>query len=118
MTFGPYSSLTQACQANDAYYTRFPDPLAISIIKQKEKKRLYSTLKDYVDDWHLLARNTRLHYGEGSDHYNDALCIDRLIDHAMWTHGRDTDLRGADGTSYFCCILESRLIFYRAGQSR
>ncbi|KAI5900596.1 P-loop containing nucleoside triphosphate hydrolase protein [Schizophyllum commune H4-8] len=92
-----FRALPRRTGTTAAYYTTCTTPVAISTIKQKETKREYATLTDYAADWHLLARNTRRFYGPGSDAYHDSLILDRIVDEAIWKHGRSSNLSGAEG---------------------
>lgn len=60
------------------YYILIKRPIALDAIKKKINEKRYSTLREMLEDLHLMFSNARIYNEEGSLVYEDALSLENL----------------------------------------
>lgn len=65
------------------YYQLIEKPIGMNDILRKCRAKLYSSVKDFRDDWNTLFKNARTYNGEGSWIVNDAEVIRGELDRLM-----------------------------------
>ncbi|CAL8082046.1 unnamed protein product [Calicophoron daubneyi] len=61
------------------YYKVIPEPIDLTTIKQKMDQNLYSAHQEMVSDLRLMFNNARHFNEEGSQVYNDAVILERVV---------------------------------------
>ena len=65
------------------YYQIIEKPIGMNDIQRKCRAKLYTTLKDFRDDWNTLFKNAHTYNGEGSWIVNDAEVLRGELDKLM-----------------------------------
>ncbi|KAK6974225.1 p-loop containing nucleoside triphosphate hydrolase protein [Favolaschia claudopus] len=79
------------------YYDIIKEPISMSNIKTlSEKPTHYTSIKQYQKDWHLMFDNARQFNVEGSQVYEDAVYLQRVLDSKLYALSAEHRLPGYD----------------------
>lgn len=60
------------------YYVLIKHPLAMDVVKKRITNKTYSSIRDFLEDIHLIFTNARIYNQEGSVVYRDAQTLEQL----------------------------------------